>query len=236
MPTGAESGQLFLQPLYQSEALSYQARVGEIFRHFIESLGIWSIFWFSAIGPYAFPAAGEIAILLGAATRAYPIVAVVILGTAGGVVSDHAAYWFGRRAASPLVARFLTPERRLVFERRIDRHAPLWLVLGRMITAARTYAAIAAGAGRFDYARFTLFNLAGCAIWAVSFSAIGYFLGTQLDVKALIDGLERYSLLIVGLVIGIYLALFLVRRLRRHRGQPASITPPEAGLHHHGIR
>jgi membrane-associated protein len=180
----------------------------------VGSLGVWSIFWFSAIGPYAFPAAGEIAILLAAATRAYPIPVIVILATAGGVVSDHAAYWFGRRAGSRLVSRVLTPERRLVFERRIQQHAPPWLVVGRLVTAVRTYLAIAAGIGKFPYGWFSLYNLAGCTIWAVTFSAMGYFLGGHIDAKALVDALERYSLAIVGVVVAIYFGLFLLRRVR----------------------
>jgi membrane-associated protein len=199
------------------EALSYQASVTQTLQHFLGSLGVWSIFWFSAIGPYVFPAAGEIAILLGAATRAYPMPAIVILATAGGVVSDHAAYWFGRRAGSHLVARFLQPDRRLVFERRIQQHAPLWLVLGRLVTAVRTYLAIAAGIGKFDYGRFTLYNLVGCVLWAIAFTALGYFLGAHIDARSLVTALERYSLAIIGVVVAIYVGLFLLRRFRTRK-------------------
>src|SRR5919201_6091435 len=95
MPAGMES-------VPHSEPLSYQPPMTQTLHNLLGSLGVWSIFWFSAIGPYAFPAAGEIAILLAAATRAYPVPAIVILATAGGVASDHAAYWFGRRDGSRL--------------------------------------------------------------------------------------------------------------------------------------
>src|SRR4029077_22814 len=105
----------------------------DLVRHALDAMGVWSVFWLSAVGPYVFPAAGEIAIVLAAGTRSSPLWEIVVLATAGGVVSDHAASCVGRIGGRGRVARFLTPQRRIAYEERVARHAPPWLVLGRLV-------------------------------------------------------------------------------------------------------
>jgi len=126
----------------------------DLVRHALDAMGVWSVFVLSAVGPYVFPAAGEIAIVLAAGTRSSPLWQIAVLATAGGIASDHAAYWVGRIGGSRLVARFLTPQRRIAYEERVGRHAPPWLVLGRLVTGVRTYLAVAAGAARYSYGLF----------------------------------------------------------------------------------
>jgi membrane-associated protein len=187
----------------------------DLIRHALGAMGVWSVFWLSALGPYVFPAAGEIAVVLAAGTRSSPLWQIVALATAGGVASDHAAYWVGRIGGSRLVARFLTPQRRVAYEERVARHAPPWLVLGRLVTGVRTYLAVAAGAGRYSYRLFSAYNLAGCVIWALAFTVVGYAIGAAFDVKRFVDQIEHYSLVVAGLVILAYVAIFVWRWLRR---------------------
>jgi len=187
----------------------------DLIRHALGGMGVWSVFWLSALGPYVFPAAGEIAVVLAAGTRSNPLWQIVVLATAGGAAGDHAAYWVGRVGGSRLTARFLTPQRRIAYEERVARHAPPWLVLGRLVTGVRTYLAVAAGAGRYSYGRFSAYNLAGCLIWALAFTAVGYALGTAFDVKSFVNQVERYSLVVASLVILAYVAFFVWRLLRR---------------------
>jgi membrane-associated protein len=189
--------------------------VEEVIRHALTAMGVWSVFWLSFVGPYVFPAAGEIAILLAAGTRSSPLWQIVILAAAGGVASDHAAYWVGRLGGSRLVARFLNQERRIEYEKRVARHAPPWLVLGRMVTGVRTYLAVAAGAGRYSYARFIAYNLAGCMIWAVAFTIAGDALGAAFDVRSFVNQVERYSVVVAILVILAYIGVFAWRYFRR---------------------
>lgn len=191
--------------------------MGDFVRQMLGALGVWSIFWLSAVGPYAFPAAGEIAIVLAAGTRAYPPLEIIGLAIAGAVVSDHLAYWFGRLAGSRLLARVLSEQRRKTYESRIERQAPPWLIFGRLVTALRTYLALAAGAGRYRYDRFSTFNLIGCAIYAVAFWCLGYLLGAAVDLKAVVAEIERFAGLIAILVIATYVGVFLIRVVRKRR-------------------
>ena len=195
----------------------------DLVRHALDAMGVWSVFVLSAVGPYVFPAAGEIAIVLAAGTRSSPWWQIVVLATAGGIASDHAAYWVGRIGGSRLVARFLNPQRRIAYEERVARHAPLWLVLGRLVTGVRTYLAVAAGAARYSYGLFSAYNLAGCAIWALAFTLVGYLLGAAFDVKSFVDQIEHYSLVVAGLVIVAFIAVFAWRWWRRRATASESV-------------
>jgi membrane-associated protein len=195
----------------------------DLVRHSLDAMGVWSVFWLSAVGPYAFPAAGEIAIVLAAGTRSSPLWQIVALAAAGGVASDHAAYWVGRIGGSRLVARFLTPQRRVAYEERVARHAPPWLVLGRLVTGVRTYLAVAAGAGRYSYGLFSAYNLAGCVMWALAFTIVGYLLGAAVDVKSFVNQIEHYSLVVAALVILAYIAIFVWRWSRRRAASTESV-------------
>jgi membrane-associated protein len=188
----------------------------DLVRHALDAMGVWSVFWLSAVGPYVFPAAGEIAIVLAAGTRSSPLWEILVLATLGGMASDHAAYWVGRIGGSRLVARFLTPQRRIAYEERVARHAPPWLVLGRLVTGVRTYLAVAAGAGSYSYGLFSAYNFAGCVIWAVAFTLAGYLLGAAFDVKSFVNQIEHYSLVVAGLVIVAYVAILVWRWRRRN--------------------
>jgi membrane-associated protein len=189
--------------------------VEDVIRHALSAMGVWSVFWLSFVGPYVFPAAGEIAILLAAGTRSSPLWQIVILSAAGGLASDHAAYWVGRLGGSRLVARFLDEQRRIDYETRVAQHAPPWLVLGRMVTGVRTYLAVAAGAGRYSYRLFLAYNFAGCLIWAIAFTIAGYALGAAFDVKSFVNQVERYSVVVAVLVVLAYVGVFAWRYLRR---------------------
>jgi membrane-associated protein len=195
----------------------------DLVRHALDAMGVWSVFVLSAVGPYVFPAAGEIAIVLAAGTRSSPLWQIVVLATAGGIASDHAAYWVGRIGGSRLVARFLTPQRRVAYEERVARHAPPWLVLGRLVTGVRTYLAVAAGAARYSYGLFSAYNLAGCVIWALAFTLVGYLLGAAFDVKSFVDQIEHYSLVVAGLVILAFIAVFAWRWWRRRATAAESV-------------
>jgi len=195
----------------------------DLVRHALDAMGVWSVFWLSAVGPYAFPAAGEIAIVLAAGTRASPLWEIFLLATAGGIASDHAAYWVGRIGGGRLVASFLTPQRRIAYEERVARHAPPWLVLGRLITGVRTYLAVAAGAGRYRYDLFSAYNLAGCVIWALAFTLVGFLLGAAFDVKSFVDQIEHYSLVVVALVILAYVGVFVWRWRQRRAASTESV-------------
>ena len=57
------------------------------------------------------------------------------------------------------------------------RHGPSAILFGRFIPVVRMFVSFVAGVSEMDARRFALFNVAGAAIWAAAFCAIGYFFG-----------------------------------------------------------
>jgi membrane-associated protein len=59
-----------------------------------------------------------------------------------------------------------------------DRHGVTAIVVGRFVPVARMLISPLAGVSSMSLSRFTLFNLAGAAIWSAVFCAVGYFFGS----------------------------------------------------------
>ena len=76
-----------------------------------------------------------------------------------------------------------------------DKHGGKTIVLARFIPVIRAFAPVVAGAGKMDYKKFLIFNLAGGVLWAIGVTLAGYYLGS------LIPDIDQYLLPIVGLII-----------------------------------
>jgi membrane protein DedA with SNARE-associated domain len=174
-----------------------------------------SVFLAAFLGPYLFPAAGELAVVAAIGLGLDPLL-VFALGFAGSVASDQLGYVIGRVGGSPIANRMLLPERRAELEERVHRHAFLALVPGRMIPGARTWIAILAGIARLPWRRFAALNAAGCVLWSAVLVVVGVVFGATVDVEAVIDGIRHWQLPIFVFVCGLFGARMLyVRRQRR---------------------
>jgi membrane protein DedA with SNARE-associated domain len=58
-----------------------------------------------------------------------------------------------------------------------DRHGTTAVLIGRFIPFARMLISPLAGLSSMSFARFSVFNLAGAAIWSAVFCGVGYFFG-----------------------------------------------------------
>ncbi|MEP7000957.1 MAG: VTT domain-containing protein [bacterium] len=58
-----------------------------------------------------------------------------------------------------------------------DRHGTTAVLLGRFIPFARMLISPLAGLSSMSFARFSLFNIAGAALWSAVFCGVGYFFG-----------------------------------------------------------
>ena len=58
-----------------------------------------------------------------------------------------------------------------------DRHGTTAVLIGRFIPFARMLISPLAGLSSMSFARFTLFNVTGAAIWSAVFCGVGYFFG-----------------------------------------------------------
>lgn len=142
---------------------------------------------------------------------------VALAGFTGTVCGDQTYYWIGRRWGRPIMHRFPKLEARCQpafdFLRKYDN----WFILGfRFVYGVRNVAPFACGAAGISVIRFTALNILAAAVWAISFTAAGYFFG-----KAIAGLIVEYGpKVVLPTVVGIVIVIVLIAKWRaRKTGQ-----------------
>ncbi|MEJ8811171.1 DedA family protein [Variovorax ureilyticus] len=137
----------------------------------------------------------------------------------GATLGDQLFYWIGRYKGTMLLARLPSLAQRA--ERvaaSLKRYDGLVVMGVRFVYGLRIAGPIAIGAMRMPPRRFVAFNLLGAILWAPLIASVGFLFGSALDV--LLGDVERIELIGTVLIVGIALAIALVRRWRRSRATP----------------
>ncbi|MFF3866054.1 DedA family protein [Micromonospora sp. NPDC001898] len=160
---------------------------------------------------------GEVAVLVGgvlAHSGRLPLWAVAAAAVVGATLGDQTGYLIGRRYGRRLLSR--TP-RRLVrsgeLRRALDlvrRRGAVAVVLGRWVAALRALVPGIAGLSGMPRVTFTLANVSGGVLWAVTVAVLGYLAGASYRL------LER-RLGLGGEVLLALLVVLVAARLWRHR-------------------
>ena len=156
-----------------------------------------------------------------AATGAIDVVGVLALLTLAAVIGDNTNYFIGR-ALGPRVfteqhRRFLKREHMLRTQRFYEKHGGKAVVLARFVPIVRTFAPFVAGVGRMHYPRFLAFDVGGGILWVWSFGLLGYYFGSQPNIK------ENFGFAIIGvIVISVLPIVFEGVRARLNRSRPAA--------------
>ncbi|QWT25456.1 VTT domain-containing protein [Subtercola sp. PAMC28395] len=102
-------------------------------------------------------------------------------------IGGEAGYLIGRKAGPRIFERkesgffsIKNVERTNAF---FERFGGFAVVIARFVPVVRTFAPVAAGVGRMDYRKYSLYNAIGAIIWGGGFVMLGYFLG-QIPVVA----------------------------------------------------
>ena len=140
-------------------------------------------------------------ILAAAGTLSLPL--VITVSVAAAIIGDSVGYELGARVGPRLFRR---PKSRLFNPKNVeraqayfDRYGARTLVLARFIPVVRTFAPPVAGVAKMPYRRFLTFNALGGLLWGAGVPTAAYFLGQ------LIPDLDRYLLVVIGVVIAISL-------------------------------
>ena len=75
------------------------------------------------------------------------------------------------------------------------KHGGKTIIMARFVPIVRTFAPFVAGVGTMTYRYFASFSILGAALWVVSLTLAGYFLGSNDWVKA------HYNVVIYGIVL-----------------------------------
>ena len=116
-----------------------------------------------------------------AAAGKLSIVWLNVLLIAAAIIGDTVGYWIGRKAGPALFnrprSRFFNPAHLRRAHDFYEKHGGKTIILARFMPIVRTFAPVVAGMGRMEYHRFVSFNVFGGALWVLSMTLIGYYLG-----------------------------------------------------------
>ncbi|MFY9550834.1 MAG: VTT domain-containing protein [Thermoanaerobaculia bacterium] len=153
-----------------------------------------------------------------AGTGQLNLLPLILVLTAAAILGDTVGYWFGRKTGPALFKRpkslLFNPEHLRRAHDFYEKHGGKTIVIARFMPIIRTFAPIVAGMAQMQYRRFLSFNVFGGALWVLSMTLIGYFLGQIPGVR---EHIEVVILVVVFLSIlpGIIAAAKEWRKSRR---------------------
>ncbi|MBK8979859.1 MAG: DedA family protein [Planctomycetes bacterium] len=176
---------------------------------------------------------GETILVLGgfAANRGYLDLRLAILAAfVGSVLGDQFWFFLGRRLGARLVERRPTWRNAADrIERGLRRHRDLFIFGFRFLYGLRMVSPFVIAISRVSLARFTVLNVLGALVWAISFGIAGYVFGHS--VELLLGRVQRFERpLFLGLIGGGLVVLMVrwwrARRRVRAHGPDQPPTPP----------
>jgi membrane protein DedA with SNARE-associated domain len=150
------------------------------------------------------------------------IVLVFLTATLGGYAGALLLYWLGRAYGEERIIRTLSKIPLLDredFERAagwLHRHGRRAVFFGRLIPGVRSLISLPAGATRMPIGTFSVFTIAGTALWNALLIGLGAALGSQYEL------IDKYSSILDAIIIGLVvlgIVLLVIRRVKRRRAE-----------------
>ena len=173
-------------------------------------------------------APGETAIVIGGAVAGQGTVqlgALIPLVWLAAALGDLVSFTLGRKLGRPFLVRRgrrlgVTPARLDRVESFFERHGAKTILIGRFIGFVRAVAPFVAGASGMRLRSFLPWSLLGTAIWATTFTFVGF--AFQHSFSAAADTVTRGMLVLAAAAV----VFFIWRRHRR--GRDAEVHRPLA--------
>jgi membrane protein DedA with SNARE-associated domain len=186
--------------------------------HAVERYGYFAVALFVTLEGFGIPLPGETAVVTAAAFAArgpLSIVGVALSASLGTLLGGTGGYWIGQHGGRRLLVRYghwirLDAARLARTEAYFARHGAKTVFLARFVALLRILGPVLAGIAHMPFVKFSVVNLAGGILWAVTFSAVGYAFGRNLP--RLEHMLGRVSLLIMIVVIALVVYFVKARR------------------------
>ena len=107
---------------------------------------------------------------------------IIAIALSGTIIADQFYFYLGRRHGREFLEKRPKWQRRLEkAQTLLDKHQNLILVGFRFLYQLRAIIPIAFGLSPMRAEKFLIWNVAGALVWAVIFSAGGYFFGNTLS-------------------------------------------------------
>jgi membrane protein DedA with SNARE-associated domain len=189
----------------------------------LDSWGYWGVALLMAIESSIVPLPSELiippAVIAAQRSGNMTLTGIIIAGTIGSWVGATIMYWASRWAGRPLVMRFgkfvfISPAKVEQAERWAAQFGNFGVFASRLLPVVRHLIGIPAGIVRMNYWKFSLYTVAGSAIWCSVLCWVG--LKAHGDEKLMNGDLRQIAIWIVGaLVILGAIYYFLVHRFTR---------------------
>lgn len=192
----------------------------------IDSLGEWGVGLFTLLETVFPPIPSEVILpLAGFLTRqgSLNLALVFITSTLGAYLGALALYFLGAKVGLERSIRWLS---RLPLVDREDferaegwfrRHGRSAVFFGRLLPGVRSLISLPAGAERMHLGTFSLFTIAGTAIWNGALIGLGVLLGRQ---YASVEQYSRYLNYAVYAALAVFVIWLVVRHIRRGKPTP----------------
>ena len=186
----------------------------------IGSMGYWGIFLLMAMESSVIPIPSEIVmppagylVQQGKMNMAL----VIVSGTAGSLIGAYANYFAARYLGRKLLLRYgryvwITEEHFAQVERFFRAHGEISTFVGRLLPVARHLISLPAGLARMNHWRFSLYTLAGAALWVSVLTWIGYFIGAN---QELIERYSKDAVLDIALFSAALIAVYVILHRRK---------------------
>ncbi len=150
---------------------------------------------------------------LGGAIR-QPLWLVILLVGISAALGDQLGYTIGRRSGPAVFERRESG----VFSRKsvkrtqgfFNRFGPVAVTIARFVPVVRTIAPLAAGVGRMPRRLFTVFNLAGAALWSGLIVLLGFGLA---HVPGVTDFVSQYIDIVLVAIVAASVVPIVVRTI-----------------------
>jgi membrane protein DedA with SNARE-associated domain len=165
---------------------------------------------------------GETILILGgvaASLGSLELPLVMLAAFTGSSAGDQLYYFIGRwkgRALLDYFPRWKIPAQKVFHH--VERHKNLVILSFRFFYGLRNVTPFVLGITRVETPRFVVLNLIGAAIWAVSFSLIGFLVGVAHE-RFL--G-KSYRTALLGALVVLFVGVWLFSKWRNSRRPPES--------------
>lgn len=152
---------------------------------------------------------------------------IALCAFCGSVSSDQLMFLLGRWKGMTIIQRFSKLEKKVGKAARLLSRYETPLILGfRFIYGVRNVTPILMGVSGVSHLKFLVLNLIGAAVWAASFTAVGYFFGQA--VTAFLEAVPHAGRYVLGaLAVAVFGLWFWRRRKRALREKAAEPVSPD---------
>lgn len=201
----------------------------ELFSQFLADYGYLAIGILVLLEGLGVPLPGETAVMTTAtfaARGALDIVGVAIATSIGTITCATISYWIGRSGGREFLEKYgqwiwLDRKRLAKTERYYEKYGLLTIFFGRYIAPLRAFGGFIAGVARMPFGTFMVANVIGGIVWAVTFTAVGFYFGRNLvALKEWILEIILVTALLVVVIVG-----FSRRAARRRHAVDARSYP-----------